>query len=132
MKEKELQNKRLKIVNIQLITTVFLLIPSFLSILILYNEKLTLEEKESLFSTEESQNLILLNRYLSLLATLIFLYTAYETLCLTKESTDNKEKIDLSKLNLFASFLIVISNLILLYIVENSNEEEIQLPEIIT
>ncbi len=132
MNEKEISKERLKIVDIQLLTTIFLLIPSFLSIIILYNEKLILEGKEPLFDTEEAQSLTLLNRYLSLLATLIFLYTAYETLILTKETIKDQKKINLSKLNLFSSLLIVISNLILLYIVENSQEGEIQLSEIIT
>ncbi len=127
--EDKIKEKQLIIVNYQLLTTIFLLIPSLLSITILYNDKLKLENKKPLFTEKEEKQLILLNRYLTLFATIIFLYLAYETYIIATTTKDQK-KIDLAFLNLFSSLLITISSLILLYIVENQDDITIPTTEI--
>lgn len=110
------------IINIQLIALVFTLITAIISIIITYNQKLELEEKETLFSPKDSLKLTLFNRKLILLLSFVFLFVNYSLFAVSKEEG---EQLKPYKLQIFASILVIVSGIIALYVVNLSNTENV-------
>ena len=98
-------NKKLEIVNGQIIALFLFIITLFVNILLAYNEKLNLEDKKSFFDNEESLIIAILNRIVVVILSIYFVYTTY----IEKEinNTDN--------IQLIASILALIASLVGLY-----------------
>ena len=62
-------------INIQLYSLIFFLIASFISILLTYNQKLSLEKKKTIFTSKSSLKISLFNRKLIVILTIIFQMT---------------------------------------------------------
>jgi len=109
-------------INIQLIALFFTLITAIISIIITYNQKLELEEKETLLSPENSLKLTLFNRKLILILSFIFLYVNFVLLKISKEEGEDLKPYNLQ---IAASLFIIISGIIALYVVSLSNTENV-------
>ena len=116
------QKEELNAINIQLYTLVIVLTSTIISIITTYNQKLELENKETLFNSKESLKITLFNRKLIVVIALIFFYINIKLYNISK-----KEGEDLKPYNLqiIASIFTIISGLIALYVVSLSNTENV-------
>lgn len=118
MNEKE----ELNVINIQLYTLIFFLVTTVISVLLTYNQKLSLEKNKTLFSSKESLKLTLFNRKLIVILSFIFLYVNIKLYNISKEEG---EDLNPYTLQIVASVLAIISGLIALYVVSLSNTETV-------
>ncbi len=114
--------REIKAINIQLITLIIALVSAIISIIITYNQKLDLENRETPLNSKELYNLTLFNRILVLVLSFVFLYVNY---VLYKISKEQKEDLKSYILQIVASVLVVISGVIALYVVTLSETENI-------
>ena len=114
--------REIKAINIQLITLIIALVSAIISIIITYNQKLDLENRETPLNSKELYNLTLFNRILVLVLSFVFLYVNY---VLYKISKEQKEDLKSYILQIVASVLVVISGVIALYVVTLSDTENI-------
>lgn len=118
MNEKE----ELNAINIQLYTLIFFLVTTIISVLLTYNQKLSLEKKKTLFSSKESLKLTLFNRKLIIILSFIFLYVNIKLYNISKEEGEDLKPYTLQ---IVASVLAIVSGLIALYVVSLSNTETV-------
>jgi hypothetical protein len=118
MNEKE----ELNAINIQLYTLIFFLITTLISVLLTYNQKLSLEKKKTLFNSKESLKLTLFNRKLIVILSFVFLYVNIKLYNISEEEGEDLKPYTLQ---IVASVLAIISGLIALYVVSLSNTETI-------
>lgn len=118
MNEKE----ELNAINIQLYTLIFFLVTTIISVLLTYNQKLSLEKKKTLFSSKESLKLTLFNRKLIVILSFVFLYVNIKLYNLSKEEGEDLKPYTLQ---IVASVLAIVSGLIALYVVSLSNTETV-------
>ena len=118
----KVDKRELKAINIQLITLVIALVSAAISIVITYNQKLDLENKETPSNSKELFNLTLFNRILVLVLSFIFLYVNY---VLYKVSKEEGEDLKSYILQIIASILVIASGIIALYVVGLSETENI-------
>lgn len=117
MKEEEIKE-----INLQLFTLFLFLFSGVISILITYNQKLDLENKETIFNSKESYKVTLFNRILIVALSLIFLYINYKLYKISKEEGENLKPYILQ---ILAGILTVIADFIALYVVNLSTTESI-------
>lgn len=108
------KKEEIKAIDIQLIALFLVLISSFISILITYNQKLSLEKKETIFNSKESFNITLFNRIFIVVLSLVFLYVNIKLYNISKEEGEDLKSYTLQ---IIASILAIISGLIALYVV---------------
>lgn len=118
------KNKKEEIdaINIQLYTLIFFLITTAISIVLTYNQKLSIEKKKTFFSSKESLKITLFNRKLIVILSLVFLYVNIKLYNLSKEEGEDLKPYSLQ---IAASVLAIISGLIALYVVSLSNTETV-------
>ncbi|MBQ2946491.1 MAG: hypothetical protein IJE04_01385 [Bacilli bacterium] len=116
------KNQETEAINIQLIALFFTVITAIISIIITYNQKLEIEEKEPLFTPKDSLKITLFNRKLILILSFVFLYV---NIVLRKISEEEGEDLKPYNLQLIASLFIIISGIIALYVVSLSNTENV-------
>ena len=116
------KKEELNAINIQLYTLIVVLISTVISIAITYNQKLDMEDKKTIFSSEESFNITLFNRILIVVLSLIFLYVNVKLYNLSKEEG---EDLKTYTLQIIASVFAIISGAIALYVVKLSTTESV-------
>ena len=116
------KKEEINAINIQLYTLIFVLISTFISIAITYNQKLNLEKKKTIFNSKESLNITLFNRILIVVLSLIFLYVNIKLYNISKKEGEDLKSYTLQ---IVASILAVISGIIALYIVGLSQTENL-------
>lgn len=116
------KNEEKNAINIQLYTLIFFLVTTFISILLTYNQKLSLEKKKTLFSSKESLKITLFNRKLIVVLSFIFLYVNIKLYNLSKKEGEDLKPYSLQ---IVASILAIISGLIALYVVSLSDTETV-------
>ena len=116
------KKEELNAINIQLYTLIFFLVTTVISVLLTYNQKLSLEKKKTLFSSKESLKLTLFNRKLIVILSFVFLYVNIKLYNLSK---DEGEDLKPYTLQIVASVLAIVSGLIALYVVSLSNTETV-------
>lgn len=116
------KKEELNAIDIQLIALIFTVITAIISIIITYNQKLEIEEKETIFSPKESLKITLFNRKLILLLSFVFLYVNF---VLFKISKEEDEDLKPYKLQIIASLFIIVSGIIALYVVSLSTTENV-------
>ncbi|MBQ9071640.1 MAG: hypothetical protein IJY25_00585 [Bacilli bacterium] len=109
-------------INIQLIALVATVITAIISIIITYNQKLEIEEKDTLFTPKDSLKITLFNRKLILILSFVFLYVNFILLKISKEEGEDLKPYNLQ---IIASILIIASGLIALYVVSLSTTENV-------
>lgn len=116
------KQEEINAVDIQLIALGITLISTLISIIITYNQKLDLEEKETILNSKEAFKLTKFNRILILILSLVFLYVNTK---LYKISKEEGEDLKPYKLQIIASVLAIVSGLIALYVVGLSETENL-------
>lgn len=116
------KKEEIEVINVQLIALVFTVITAIISIIITYNQKLEIEEKEPLFTPKDSLKITLFNRKLILILSFVFLYV---NLVLKQISKEEGEDLKPYNLQIVASLFIIVSGIIALYVVSLSNTENV-------
>ncbi len=119
---KKSDEREISAVNIQLIALVVALVSAFISIVLTYNQKLDLENKDTPLNSKELFNLTLFNRILVLVLSFVFLYVNY---VLYKVSKEKGENLKVYVLQIIASILVIVSGIIALYVVGLSETDNI-------
>ena len=115
------KQEEINTINIQLIALLIALGSAIISIIITYNQKLDLENKNNT-DPKKIFNLTVFNRILILVLSFVFLYVNYKLYKISKkEGEDLKPYI----LQIFASFLTILASLIAIYVVSLSTKENI-------
>lgn len=127
-KHEKINEKRLKYVTIQLFAILGFILALIISFSLAYNKKLSLENKEKIFSDKESQNLALFQNILVFIVAISFLYINYKQYEISKEIHDNEEQDYF--LQIETSLLAIISSIIGLYIIfKNFYKGSVTIPE---
>ena len=115
MKEEEI-----KYVNYQIITLVISLVTTIIAIVITVNQKRGLQKRPKILSNRNTLKLTTFNRVVILFSGIFFLYINYELYNLAKERNDDLKSYELQ---IAASILVVISEIIALYVISLSSTE---------
>lgn len=115
-------NEEINAVNVQLIALVFALLSAFISIVITYNQKLDLENRDTMYNSKQLYRITLFNRILILVLSFVFLYVNYK---LYEISKDEGEDLKAYILQIVASVLTIGAGIIALYVVYLSTNENI-------
>ena len=115
------KNEEIKAINIQLVALLIALVSAFISIIITYNQKLDLEDRNTT-DPKKIFNLTLFNRILIVVLSLVFLYVNYKLYDISKKQGENLKSY---KLQIVASILTIIAGVIALYVVSLSTKENI-------
>ena len=108
----------LLLVNGQIIASSLFLITIGISIVLLYNQKLILENKEPILTEQEALDIALFIKVLATILLAFFLYTSVKEY----EKNKNKKKEEDSFIQVIASSLVLIAAIITLFvIVKNYN-----------
>lgn len=110
MKNKE----EIKLLNIQLITSIIVIITVSLSLILTYNQKLNLENKKTIFNKKQTHNVSYINRLIILLTAIVFLIINYKLYQISKKEG---EDLKVYYLQIIASVLTTIASLIVFYVV---------------
>ncbi|MBE6138150.1 MAG: hypothetical protein E7173_00205 [Firmicutes bacterium] len=106
-------------INVQIIASIISIGTVLISILLLYNQKLEMEEKEPILNATQTQKLSTFNRTLILIIVIVFLIINF---LLYKISKEEGEDLKPYNLQLVASVLTVIASGIALYVVLQARE----------
>lgn len=113
--------EEIRLLDIQIITTVIYIGSLVLSIYLTYNDKLSLLNQKEIFTKKQMINYSVFNRKLVVILTAIYLYISYEN---NKIAKKNNRNIRATSLQLTASQLSFISTIIVLYVVIKTSGEE--------
>ena len=114
-------SKEVNLLNIQLWTTVIYVGSLIISIALTYDDKQKTQNKNGLFSKEQSNKISIFNRKLVLLLTFAYLYVSYNNLNLAKQKNQRTWPF---QLQLFSSELSTIASIIVLYVVLKTSGEQ--------
>lgn len=101
-------------ITVQIIVSLISIVTVLISIILLYNHQLELNDQETFLSPNEAQKLTTFNRFLVVIVLTIFLIINYFLYYISKEEGENLEPY---KLQIIASYLSVAAALIGLYVV---------------
>ena len=96
------------------------IISVIISIILSLNEKCYLQKKQPIFKPRQALNLSKFNRILILIIALVFLVVNYRLREISKEENEDLKSYNLQ---IIASYLVVISAIITLYVVFIYNEQ---------
>lgn len=117
-----MKNEEIKYIDYQIYLLLITIVTTIVAIIITYNQKLGLQKKRKLFDPETSLKITKYNRIIILITGILFLYINYR---LYKLSEEEGEDLKSYKLQILASILVVISELIALYVITLSSTETI-------
>ncbi|MEG0026252.1 MAG: hypothetical protein RR847_03245 [Bacilli bacterium] len=115
-------NKEIKLLDTQIIFSVFSIISFIISILLTENERKKLLNECPLFENITTNNITKFNRLFVVIIAIVFLIINYQLYNINTSKVDNLKPY---KLQLTASSLIVIAAFISLYVVFSSNDGKI-------
>lgn len=110
-------NEEIKLLDIQIIVSIITIITIIISITLIYNQKLDLQNKDTLFSKNKTQKISLINRITLVVTASIFLYVNYK---LKEISESEGEDTKPYNLQIISSYLTVIASIIVLYVVAST------------
>lgn len=116
------KNEEIKAVDIQLIALFITIISTIISIVITYNQKLDLENKDTILDSKEAFKITKFNRILILILGIVFLYVNIKLYNISKEEGEDLKSYTLQ---IIASTLVIISGIIALYVVNLSETENL-------
>lgn len=114
-------SKEVNLLNIQLWTTVIYVGSLIISIALTYDDKQKTQNRNGLFSKEQSNKISIFNRSLVLLLTFAYLYVSCNNLNLAKQKNQRTWPF---QLQLFSSELSTIASIIVLYVVLKTSGEQ--------
>ena len=106
--------EEIKLLNIQLITSLIVIITVILSLILTYNQKLNLENKKTIFNKKQTHNISYINRLVILITTIVFLLINYKLYQISKKEG---EDLLVYNLQIIASILTTIASIIVFYVV---------------
>lgn len=109
-------------IDTQIYALIISLITVLVSLALTYNQKLEFQNKDTLFSPKTTLLITKGNRITTLIVSLIFLYVNIE---LYKISKKEGEDLEPYILQIISSILVVISSVITLYVILNSDKETV-------
>lgn len=128
MKENTNKKEEVFLLDLQLISSSIFIIASIVSLLITYNEKLTVTNRKKLFTTKEALNISFYNRIVILVVVVTSLYVGYKNYINEKNGTVAKYK---SSLLLSTNVLTLISAIVILFVSYlNKNEQSLTVSDI--
>lgn len=123
--------KKVKLLNLQLISTLGFIVALFISFTLTYDKKQNISGNNRIYDNKTAQKLALIQTILVFLVAILFLYITYSQYKLSKNLHDDDEK-DLF-LQTETSILSVIAACVGLYIVfKNYRKSTLQISEIET
>ncbi|MBE6147066.1 MAG: hypothetical protein E7168_01880 [Firmicutes bacterium] len=114
MKDKELQNEQLFIIDGQLIGSILYIVSILISIIIILDQRKKALGKKEFLTSQESQILALGNKIFILLLIIWFLYLNYKSYELAKNTNQDTSAL---QIQIAASILSLIVGLMTLYVV---------------
>ena len=108
------RKEEIKQINIQIITLLIIIVTTTISILLTYNQKLSLQNRKTIFTKKQTHNISYINRLIILITTIIFLIINYKLYQISKKEG---EDLLVYYLQITASTLTVIAALIVFYVV---------------
>ena len=128
MKENTNKKEEVFLLDLQLISSSIFIIASIVSLLITYDEKLTVTNRKKLFTTREALNISFYNRIVILVVVVTSLYVGYKNYINEKNGTVAKYK---SSLLLSTNVLTLISAIVILFVSYlNKNEQSLTVSDI--
>lgn len=128
MKENTNKKEEVFLLDLQLISSSIFIIASIVSLLITYNEKLTVTNRKKLFTNKETLNISFYNRIVILVVVVTSLYVGYKNYINEKNNTVAKYK---SSLLLSTNVLTLISAIVILFVSYlNKNEQSLTVSDI--
>lgn len=106
--------EEIKLLNIQLITSLIVIITVILSLILTYNQKLNLENKKTIFNKKQTHNISYINRLVILITTIVFLLINYKLYQISKKEG---EDLLVYNLQIIASILTTIASILVFYVV---------------
>ena len=123
-----MNEKKIKLINLNLLSTIIFILATLISLGITFDEKGRLTNKKHYLTVKQSLNLSFYNRIIILIAILISFYVGYENYNNEKDNTIGKYK---SSLLFFTNNLTLISALIILYVSYlNKNDQNLNISDI--
>lgn len=110
----DIRNRKNKIINGNLITSILSIISIILGMVIILDQKKKTNGKKEFLTNEESQRLALLTKLISLFVVLYSLSLDYQSYNLAKVTNQDTSSL---RLELVASYLAIVISLINLYVV---------------
>lgn len=114
MKQNQNTSDQLYIINGQLIESILYLISVIVSIVIIIDQKKSLQNEERFLGNYNSKVITLINRLFLFLLAIWSIYLAYKSYEFAKNTNQSTSSL---KLQIFASFLAIIGAIIELYVV---------------
>jgi len=116
------RQEEISLLNMQLITSIIVIVTVTLSIILTYNQKLNIENKKTIFTKKQTHNISYINRLIILITAIIFLFINYKLYEISKKEG---EDLKVYYLQILASILTTIAAIIVLYVVsiEPSGDE---------
>ena len=111
MKNRE---EEINLLNIQLITSLIVIITVAISLILTYNQKLDIENKKTIFTKKQTHNVSYINRLIILITAISFLIINYKLYQISKKEG---EDLKVYYLQIIASILTTIAALIVFYVV---------------
>lgn len=116
-------NEEIKLLDIQIIVSIITIITVIISIVLTYNEKLDLQNKDTLFSYSKTHKISLINRITLVVTASIFLFINYKLRSISESEGEDTKPYNLQ---IISSYLSVIASIIVLYVVASTyNIEEV-------
>lgn len=120
--------EKLKIVNINLYTSIAFIFTVIVSTLLTYNEKLELLEQKPLFDKNNEKAITSINRFILIVIAIVFVYTAYQEYKLNQtEGKKNKTKVSLINFIINDAQLIITIVIALLPLIYPDDSEQINI-----
>lgn len=102
------------LLNIQLLTSIIVIITVTLSLILTYNQKLNLQNKKTIFNKKQTHNISYINRLTILITAIVFLIINYKLYQISKKEGEN---LKVYYLQIIASILSTIAALLVFYVV---------------
>ena len=117
-----MKNEELKYVNYQLIVIFITILAGFISLFITYNQKRALQKKPQIIESKTLFIITLINRFILFITGTLFLLINIKLYEISKQENENLKTYELQ---IIASILIVISQLIAIYVTTKSSKGQI-------
>ena len=108
------RQEEINLLNIQLLTSLAVIITVSISLLLTYNQKQDIQNKKTIFTKKQTHNISYLNRLTILITAIIFLIINYKLYLISKKEG---EDLKVYYLQILASILSTLAALIVFYVV---------------
>lgn len=108
------RQEEINILNLQLITSLIVIITVTVSLILTYNQKLDIGNRKTIFNKKQTHNISYINRLTILITSIVFLIINYKLYQISKKEG---EDLKVYYLQIIASILTIIASIIVFYVV---------------